>query len=304
VSPPLRETELPNPRTVDLDLATPLQIVDLINTEDQTVAAAVHAQREPIAAAVTAAARALRSGRRVIYIGAGTSGRLGVLDASEIPPTFGEEPGRFVGLIAGGERALRHPIEGAEDRPDGGRHDLVDARIEVGDFVVGVAASGNTPYVRAALEFARGVGCPTALICCATPMEEVRRAVDILIHVETGPEVLTGSTRMKAGTATKLVLNTISTGAMVRMGKTYRNLMVDLMATNSKLVDRAERIFMEVCRTDRATARSAIDYAEGSVKLAIVMYEKRVTREQALMLLDIKDGFVREIIGPMPLPIR
>ena len=135
-------------------------------------------------------------------------------------------------------------------------------------------------------------------------MEEVRRAVDILIHVETGPEVLTGSTRMKAGTATKLVLNTISTGAMVRMGKTYRNLMVDLMATNSKLVDRAERIFMEVCRTDRATARSAIDYAEGSVKLAIVMYEKRVTREQALMLLDIKDGFVREIIGPMPLPIR
>ena len=173
----------------------------------------------------------------------------------------------------------------------------------VGDFVIGVAASGNTPYVRAALEFARGLGCPTALICCATPLPEMRKATDILIHVDTGPEVLTGSTRMKAGTATKLVLNMISTGAMVRMGKTYRNLMVDLMATNTKLVDRSERIFMEVCKTDRATARDAIDNAGGSVKVAIVMHEKQVTRERALTLLDIKAGFVREIIGPIPVPI-
>lgn len=304
MSHPLRETELPNPRTVDLDLATPLQIADLINAEDQTVAAAVHAQRAPIAAAIAVAEYALRHGRRVIYIGAGTSGRLGVLDASEIPPTFGEEPGRFVGLIAGGERALRNPIEGAEDRPDVGRQDLVEVQIELGDFVIGIAASGNTPYVRAALEFARGMGCPTALICCATPMEEMRKTAEILIHVDTGPEVLTGSTRMKAGTATKLVLNMISTGAMVRMGKTYRNLMVDLMATNTKLVDRSERIFMEVCKTDRATARAAIDHAAGSVKVAIVMHEKQVTRERALTLLDIKAGFVREIIGPLPVPIQ
>lgn len=297
-----RETEQSNPRSVDLDLSTPLQIVDMINAEDQTVAAAVHAQRLPIAEAIKTAYDSLRLGWRVIYLGAGTSGRLGVLDASEIPPTFGEKPGRFVGLIAGGERALRNPIEGAEDRPDGARIDLVEAKMETGDFVVGIAASANTPYVRAGLEFARSIGCRTALICCATPSEDMRKVVDILIHVETGPEVLTGSTRMKAGTATKLVLNTISTGAMVRLGKTYRNLMVDLMATNKKLIDRSERIFMEVCKTDRETARAAIDAAEGSVKVAIVMHDKKVTKERARILLEIKEGFVREIIGPLPRP--
>ncbi len=298
----LRETELPNPRTVDLDLVTPVEIVDMINAEDQTVAAAVHAQREQIAAAIETAEFALRSDRRVIYMGAGTSGRLGVLDASEIPPTFGERPGRFIGLIAGGDRALRLPIEGAEDQPDGGRLALVEVQVQQGDFVIGIAASGSTPYVRAALDFAKSVGARTALLCCATPPQDMRRSAEIVIHVDTGPEVLTGSTRMKAGTATKLVLNMISTGAMVRMGKTYRNLMVDLMATNRKLVDRSERIFMEVCKTDRETARAAIDAAGGSVKVAIVMHEKQVTRERALTMLEIKRGFVREIIGPIPVP--
>jgi N-acetylmuramic acid 6-phosphate etherase len=302
VSHPLRETEEQNPRTLDLDLATPLEIVDMINAEDRTVADAVHAEREHIAAAIEAAVESLRMRRRVIYIGAGTSGRLGVLDASEIPPTFGEAPGRFVGVIAGGERALRNPIEGAEDRPDGARTDLVEIQIQPGDFLVGIAASGNTPYVRAALDMAGMAGCRTALICCATPSEDMRKVVEIVIHVRTGPEVLTGSTRMKAGTATKLVLNAISTGAMVRMGKTYRNLMVDLMATNTKLVDRSERIFMQVCKTDRRTARAAIDAAGGSVKLAIVMHEKQVPIERARILLEIKSGFVREVVGPMPSP--
>lgn len=297
----LRETERSNPRSRELDLLTSRQIVELINSEDATVAAAVRTQRDAIATCIDAVEDALRRGARLIYIGAGTSGRLGVLDASEIPPTFGEPPDRVVGIIAGGERALRNPIEGAEDKPDAARADLMEIRVHSGDIVVGIAASANTPYVRAGLRYARDLGCRTALVCCATPSAPILAATEILIHVDTGPEVVTGSTRMKAGTATKMVLNMISTGAMIRTGKTYRNLMVDLMATNDKLVDRSERIVMEVCKTGREEARAAIAAAEGSVKLAIVMYDAKVDIATARKLLERKEGFVRGVIGPFPL---
>jgi N-acetylmuramic acid 6-phosphate etherase len=302
VSQDLRETEHSNPATVDLDLANALRIVDLISAQDRTVADAVAKRRAEIAQMIDTVEYALRNGRRLIYLGAGTSGRLGVLDASEIPPTFGEEPGRVVGVIAGGDRALREAVEGAEDRPDEGRGDLVRVQLEGGDVVIGIAASGNTPYVRAGLQFARSIGARTALVCCATPGEPMRKAAEVIIHIETGPEVITGSTRMKAGTATKMVLNMITTGAMVRCGKTYRNLMVDLTATNVKLVDRSERIFMEVCKTDRETARAMIDQAGGSVKLAIVMHARGVEEAEAREMLEHKLGFVRGVVGPYPEP--
>ena len=294
-------TERRNPNTADIDLAGALEIVDVINAEDQMVAAAVHAQREPIAAALTAAEQVLRAGGRLFYAGAGTSGRLGVLDASEIPPTFGAPPGLVQGIIAGGAPALTRSQEGAEDRPDGARDDLDSAGVRADDFVIGIAASGATPYVRAALQHAKKLGARTAIIACSPPPADTLAAADIAIVVITGPEVITGSTRMKAGTATKLVLNTITTGAMIRLGKTYGNLMVDLQASNAKLRDRAERIVSEVCGVEAAEARDLLRAADGSVKLAIVMRKLDIGASAARAALEQEGGVIRRVVkGPPP----
>ena len=296
-------TEQRNPRTADIDLASPLEIVDLIAAEDRLVADAVHGQREALARAVEAAELTFRRGGRLFYIGAGTSGRLGVLDASEMPPTYGTDPGMVQGIIAGGHAALTRSQEGAEDRIETAVEDLQGAGVRSGDFVIGIAASGTTPYVRRALEHARSVGARTALVACSPPPRETLAVVDILIQPVTGPEVVTGSTRMKAGTATKLALNTITTGAMIRLGKTFGNLMVDLRATNEKLRDRSERIVMEVCGGDREAARELLARAGGTVKTAIAMHVLGVDRVAAEAALERAGGVIRKAIGRNPPPV-
>ena len=298
-----RVTEQRNPRTADIDLASPLEIVDLMNAEDRTVADAVASQRERIAEAVAEAEATFRRGGRLFYAGAGTSGRLGVLDASECPPTFGVDFDLVQGMIAGGEAAMFRAQEGAEDSPDGGARD-VDARgVRAGDFVIGIAASGTTPYVRGVLARARALGASTAIVACSPPPAETLAHVDIPIVTVTGPEVLTGSTRLKAGTATKMVLNTITTGAMIRVGKAYGNLMVDLRATNVKLVDRSQRIVMEVCGVERDEARTLIDDAGGSVKLAIVMGKLGLGRDAAERALAEGGGVIRRVVPDAPPPV-
>ena len=298
-----RLTERRNPRTADIDLASPLEIVDLINTEDRTVPDAVATQREAIARAIAQAEATFRRGGRLFYIGAGTSGRLGVLDAAECPPTYGTDPDMVQGIIAGGPRALTRSQEGAEDRIENAVDDLKAHELRAGDFVIGIAASGTTPYVRRGLEYAREIGAKTGLVACSPPPTETLAVVDILILPITGPEVVTGSTRMKAGTATKLVLNTITTGAMIRLGKTFGNLMVDLRATNKKLEDRSERILMEVCDLDRTRARGLLGESGGIVKTAIVMHFLGVDREAADRALDDASGVIRRAIGRNPPPV-
>jgi N-acetylmuramic acid 6-phosphate etherase len=298
-----RLTERRNPRTTAIDAGSSLEIVDLLNAEDATVPAAVYGSRNEIAKAIDLAVDAFRSGGRLIYVGAGTSGRLGVLDASECPPTFGTPPTMVVGVMAGGYAALVRSQEGAEDDVNAGASAMDDHRVARNDLIVGIAASGTTPYVRAALSRAQTLGARTVLLTCADPPEVLQQTCDALIVVRVGPEALTGSTRLKAGTATKLVLNTISTGAMIRLGKAYSNLMVDLMALSEKLRDRGERIVMEVGSVDRARARGAIEEARGSVKVAIVMVKRGVGRDDAVRLLEGNGGLVRPVVGDPP-PIR
>lgn len=298
-----RVTERRNPRTIDIDLATAETIVDLINAEDRGIADVVATQRDAIAKTISAVEQAFRHGHRLLYIGAGTSGRLGVLDASECPPTFGTDPRLVVGIIAGGDHALRNPIEGAEDNPDGGAAALVAHQITSGDVVVGIAASGTTPFVRGALTHAKAIGATTVLIACTEPPYDMRVAADIAILPVVGPEVLTGSTRMKAGTATKMVCNMISTGAMIRIGKSFGNLMVDLKATNAKLADRAERIVMEVCTISREDARALLHSAQGEVKLAIVMHTAQASNPQARAMLAAANGVIRQAIPYEPPPL-
>ena len=298
-----RITEKRNPRTANIDLASPLEIVDLIAAEDARVPEAVRSQREPIARAIEEAEATFRRGGRLFYVGAGTSGRLGVLDASEMPPTYGTDPEMVQGIIAGGHKALTRSQEGAEDRLESAVEDLSAHGVRGGDFVVGIAASGTTPYVRRALAHAREIGARTALVACSPPPNETLQYVDILILPITGPEVVTGSTRMKAGTATKLVLNTITTGAMIRLGKTYGNLMVDLRATNKKLEDRSERILAEVCDVSREEARALLGRAGGTVKLAIAMHFLDASREEAEQALARAGGVIRRAIGREPPPV-
>ena len=298
-----RVTERRNPRTVDIDLADPMTIVDLMNAEDRGVADAVATQREPIARTIAAVEQAFRLGHRLLYIGAGTSGRLGVLDASECPPTFGTDPRMVVGIIAGGDHALRNPIEGAEDDPQGGVDSMHAHHVTAGDVVIGIAASGTTPFVRGALGEARSRGATTALIACSEPPDDMRAVADLLMLPIVGPEVLTGSTRLKAGTATKLVCNMITTGAMIRIGKSYGNLMVDLRATNAKLMDRAERIVIDVCDITRDDARALLQRAGGAVKLAIVMHALGVDAASAQQLLAAQGGVIRRVVPNAPPPV-
>lgn len=299
-----RETERRNPRTAAIDLATPLEIVDLINAEDRTVADIVGRQREQIARAMSLAEESFRAGGRLIYVGAGTSGRLGVLDASEIPPTFGAPPELVQGVIAGGLPALTRSQEGAEDVESDGAAAMDERSVGPADFVIGIAASGTTPWVRSALLRAREKGARTAILACSPPSDEVLQLVDVAVLPIVGPEVVTGSTRMKAGTATKLVLNTITTGAMIRLGKTYGNLMVDLQATNAKLRDRSERILMVVCGVSREQARALLDSAGKRVKTAIVMHKLGVPRDEAERAIQQGGGVIRRVVPEPPPPIE
>ncbi len=298
-----RVTEQRNPRTAGIDLASPLEIVDLINAEDRTVADAVATQRERIAEAIEATEAAFRRGGRLFYAGAGTSGRLGVLDAAECPPTYGTDPEMVQGLIAGGQAAMFRAQEGAEDHPENGARDVDAHGITSGDFLVGIAASGTTPYVRGALTRAKELGARTAIVACSPPPPDTLAQADIPIVAVTGPEVVTGSTRMKAGTATKLILNMITTGAMIRLGKIYGNLMVDLRATNLKLKDRSERIVMEVCGVDRAEARRLLEAGDKRVKLAIVMCKLGVDRARAETALERAGGVIRRVVRDEPPPV-
>ena len=288
-------TETRNPDTMHLDEMSALEIVTAMNREDRKVPEGIKPVLPQIAAVVETVEAAFRNGGRLFYLGAGTSGRLGVLDASECPPTFGVEPGMVVGLIAGGDRALRFPIEGAEDSRELGRKDLEEHDLCARDVVVGIAASGRTPYVLGALEYARSIGCKTAAIAC-NKGSAVGQAADIAIEAQVGPEVLTGSTRLKAGTAQKMILNMITTGAMVRIGKAYQNLMVDVVQSNEKLETRAENIVMAATGVERSQARQTIDAAGGKVKLAITMILTGRDVEQAAQLLEEAGGRVRDAL--------
>lgn len=295
-----RITEHRNPRTANIDLAAPLEIVDLMSAEDRTVADAVASQREPIARTIAMIETAFRSGGRLRYVGAGTSGRLGILDASECPPTFGTDPELVQGIIAGGTAAVFRSVEGAEDHAEDGAAAMRDHHIGARDVVVGIAASGTTPFVRGALIEARRLGAATAVIACTPIDDDLARSLDAAIIAITGPEVVTGSTRLKAGTATKMILNMLSTGAMIRIGKTYGNLMVDLQATNRKLADRSERILMVVCGVTRETARALLDAANGSVKTAIVMQKLGIARDEAEHRLHAAGGVIGRVVPDRP----
>lgn len=292
----LLTTEKSNPRSANIDTLSTRQIVDLINSEDRTVPQAVATQRGPMAAAVDLIVERFRRGGRLVYVGAGTSGRLGVLDASECPPTFGVRPSLVQGIIAGGRRALVRSAEGAEDFPADGAAAIDKKRVTGNDVVVGLAACGMTPYVHGALQRARAIGAGTIFVTCAP--EAVRSVpADVVINPVVGPEVITGSTRMKAGTATKLVLNTLTTGAMIKLGKVYGNLMVDLRATNEKLRDRSIRIVMTVTGLSRRRARALLQRAEGKVKAAIVMHFRRANLSRALEILQEHDQMLRPAIA-------
>ena len=298
-----RTTERRNPRTASIDLASALEIAEVINSEDRLVPEAVATQMKQIAQAIEFAEQAFRAGGRLFYVGAGTSGRLGVLDASEIPPTFGANPEMVQGIIAGGLPALTRAQEGAEDIVENGAKEIDARNVGPNDFVIGIAASGTTPYVHAAVARARELGAKTGMVACSALSQEVLDTVDVAMVPIVGPEVVTGSTRMKAGTATKLVLNMITTGAMIRLGKTYGNLMVDLRATNNKLKDRSERIVIEVCGVTRERARELLEAADKSVKTAIVMHKLGVDREGALAALERAGGVIRRAIPDAPPPV-
>ena len=295
-----RLTEQRNPATEEIDLSDPLAIVTMLNREDRKVPEAVWEVREQVAEAIELVERAFRAGGRLVYVGAGTSGRLGVLDAAECPPTFGTSPSLVVGIIAGGTPALVRSQEGAEDDFDAGGDAVEERHVGAHDVVFGIAASGTTPYVRGALARAAARGAATVLLACSDPPRDLLQSVDLAILPKVGPEALTGSTRLKAGTAAKLVLNTVTTGAMIRMGRVYGNLMVDLLALSDKTHDRGERILMEVADCDREVAKAAIEAAGGHVKTAIVMQRLGVAREEAERLLGEHGGHVRKAVGAPP----
>jgi N-acetylmuramic acid 6-phosphate etherase len=288
-------TEQRNPRTLDLDMLDVAGILSRISDEDRTVAEAVAGELPYIAQAAELVVASFREGGRLIYVGAGTSGRLGVLDASECPPTFGSDPETVQGVVAGGYGALVRAVEGAEDREDEGEKAMHERGVGPRDTVIGLAASRRTPYVVAALRVARRLGARTAYVTC-TPREEFSLEVDVAICPTVGPEVLMGSTRMKAGTAQKMVLNMITTAAFVRMGKAYENMMVDLMATSRKLVERSRRTVMTVTGVDYEAAARAIEAAGKSVKTAIVMIKLGCARDQAEARLRHAGGFVRRAL--------
>ena len=288
-------TEKRNPASENIDELSSEQIVELMNREDQGVAKAVGLVAKPIAEAVEATVKAIRNGGRLIYMGAGTSGRLGVLDASECPPTFSTDPELVVGLIAGGHGALVRSIEGAEDFPQTGVEDLKEIQLNSQDIVVGIATSGRTPYVLGGLEYADSLGCTTIGLACNAGSEMESR-VKIMICPVVGPEIVSGSTRMKAGTATKLVLNSLTTATMIRLGKTFGNLMVDLRATNSKLRDRSLRIVCTLANVSQEQAEQLLEQCDGEVKTAIVTHHLQVSASAAREILEGVNGNLRSAL--------
>ena len=282
-------TEQRNPNSMHVDSLSALEIVQLMNDEDKQVPLAIKKCLPQIAQAVERIVSAFQRGGRLVYIGAGTSGRLGVLDASECPPTFGVSPEMVKGIIAGGERALRHPIEGAEDSKAQAVVDLQTIQFSSKDVLVGIAASGRTPYVIGALEYARGLGSVTVSIA-SNPNSAMANIVDIAIDTVVGPEVLTGSSRLKSGTAQKLVLNMLTTASMILMGKCYQNLMVDVQASNEKLKARAIRIVMQATDCNKALAEETLKQADQNAKLAIMMILSGLDRAQAEALLEKHQG--------------
>ena len=289
------KTEQQNENTVAIDQFSILEVLKTINDEDQTISSAVGESLPEIEKVVHYAKTALVGGGRVFYIGAGTSGRLGVLDASECPPTYSAPSDWFIGIIAGGDKALRNSIEGAEDKQDSAIEDLRKFDITDNDLVIGISCSGAAKYVISALDYAKGKGSKTAYLI-TNPVPFLTTDVDVVISVDTGPEIITGSTRMKAGTATKMVLNMISTATMVSMGKVYGNLMVDLMAVNEKLVDRGTRIIQKITGLDYDSSEEALIRANKSVKTAIVMIKKNCELIDAEEKLRNADGSLRQVI--------
>jgi N-acetylmuramic acid 6-phosphate etherase len=284
-------TESQNPASAGIDSLSTIDMLRVINDADKEVALAVQQELAHIAQAVDAIVARLESGGRLFYTGAGTSGRLGVLDASECPPTFNIPPDLVCGLIAGGDRALRHSVERAEDDAEQGKQDLIAHHFAAGDVLVGIAASGRTPYVLGGIAYARSLGAATVGLSC-TPGSELSRAAEIAITPAPGPEVVTGSTRMRAGTATKLVLNMLTTGAMIRLGYVYGNLMVNLQPSNEKLVDRARRIIAKITGVSYDEASRLLN-AAGSVRTAIVMQKRQLTRTEAEAKLSAAHGRLR-----------
>lgn len=287
------DTEQRNPHTLEIDLADSKEIARLINQEDQQVALQVEKRLDSIAEAISITATCLQQGGRLIYAGAGTSGRLGVLDAAECPPTFGTEPEQVIGLIAGGKEAMFVAQEGAEDFEQNGRDAMEHIELSSQDVVCGLAASGRTPYVHGALKEAKERGCKTFFVT-TVPAEQITIEVDVLIDVPVGPEVIMGSTRMKSATAQKMVLNMITTGAMIRQGKVYENVMVDLMLTNNKLKERSKRIIMMFSEVSYEKAEQLLQEAGGHVKTALLMALGSLDKEEAEALLDRHDGFIRK----------
>ncbi len=291
-------TEQINPASAKLDEMPIADAVALINAEDRAMVEAVGKQQKNIAAAVELVAKAFADGGRLIYVGAGTSGRLGVLDASECPPTFCSDPARVLGIIAGGDAALRRSIENVEDDRMAGKEKILELHAGPKDVVMGIAAGGTTPFVHAALEAASAHGAKTIFLICTKPEHIGALKVDVLIAVECGPEILTGSTRLKAGSATKLVLNTITTLAMVQIGKTYGNLMVDVDSSkNAKLIDRGARIIAQITHMPREQSMTLLQKAGGKVKRAIVMHVRRVSDHEADELLTKAGGRLKKVIG-------
>lgn len=289
-------TEARNPATLHIDTMSTLEMVKTINNEDAKVATAVGTQDKQIAQAIDEASKRYAKGGRLIYVGAGTSGRLGVLDAAELVPTYGIKPERAVGLIAGGKGAMYRAVEGAEDSPELGKKDLTELKLNANDTVLGLAASGRTPYVIGCLDYAKEVGALTVSIACV-PNSEIGKHADIAIEAVVGPEVITGSTRMKSGTAQKMILNIISTGVMIRQGKVYENIMIDVQPTNSKLVDRACRIINVATGADKEAALATLKETNNDVGLAIVILKTHKDKAAAEALLKENHGQVGKVIN-------
>lgn len=288
-------TEQRNPLSMEIDTASVREILEIINTEDHKVPIAVRQEIPYIAEAVEIIVDGFKQGGRLIYVGAGTSGRLGILDASECPPTFGTDPEMVQGLIAGGKEAVFRSQEGAEDLEENGIHDLEGAGVRPPDVVCGIAASRRTPYVVGAIKHARAIGCKTLYVTC-NPRSEFNLEVDVAVCPVVGPEVVMGSTRMKSGTAQKLVLNMLTTASMIRLGKVYENMMVDLQMTSQKLIERSKRTVMTVTGLSYADASRLLEEAGGHVKTALVMEIGGVDADAARDLLRASDGFVRTAI--------
>jgi N-acetylmuramic acid 6-phosphate etherase len=288
-------TERRNPRTTNIDTASIGQILRLINDEDRTVPEAVSRELSYVESAVELIVETFKSGGRLIYIGAGTSGRLGVVDASECPPTFGTPPDMVRALIAGGPVAVFTAQEGSEDHAEWGERDLAEIELNASDIVCGIAASRRTPYVVGGIEYARSIGCKTLFVTC-NPRDQFDIDVDVAICVNVGPEPIMGSTRMKSGTAQKLVLNMLTTASMIQLGKVYENMMIDLQMNSQKLVERSKRITMIVTGLDYDEAAALLKEADGHVKTALLMHLAGVSRDEAISRLDRADGFVRKAI--------